>query len=79
MRQHDAAGVRGGHAAVGITRGSGIGNQKAARAPAHRGNGERGHERQTQPAAMGAGKPLSRDRDADLRLAFYQQLGRGRE
>lgn len=75
MRQHDAAGIRGGHAAVGIARGSGIRNQEVARTSAHRGDGERGDERQTQPATVGVGEPARRDRDADLRVALDQQPG----
>lgn len=49
-----------GHAAQG-------GDQAVARAAGGSGDGERVHERQTEPAAVGGGAPAGRDRDANLR------------
>lgn len=79
MRQHDPPGVWHRDAAAGLARGAGVGDQAAAGAAAHRRNGERRDEREAQPAAVGAGEPSGRDRDANMRLAVDQQSGGQRE
>lgn len=79
MRQHDAAGLGRRDAAAGLPRGPRMRDQASSRAPPHGRNGERRHERQTQPAAMGAGEPPRRDRAPDLRLQIDQQPGRQRK
>lgn len=79
VRQHDAAGVGRRDAPAGLPRGARVGDQAAAGAPPDRGDGERGDERQAEPAAVGAGEQAGRDRDADMRLALHQQPGRGGE
>lgn len=75
MRQHDATSIRRGHSSLGLPRGSGVGDQAASRASAHRGNGERRDERQTQPATMGVGASTGGDRASDLRVPLDQQSG----
>lgn len=59
-----------GHAAQG-------GDQATARATDGAGDGERVHERQTEPAAVGGGAPTGRDRDADLRRLIGRVQRRG--
>lgn len=75
MRQHDAAGLWSGDSAPGLARGPRDGNQEVAGTPPHRRDGERGDECETEPAAVGAGAPPGRDRNANLRLQIYQQSG----
>jgi len=61
----------------GVGRGAQGRDQTVAGAAGGAGDGERVHERQAEPAAVGGGAPVGRNRDADLRRLVGRVERRG--